>query len=43
MTIFEYAIPFVFLVVATFVWLMRDNTQWKLMNDRPFRFKFFFF
>jgi predicted nuclease with TOPRIM domain len=34
MTIFEYAIPFVFLVVATFVWLMRDNTQWKLMNDR---------
>lgn len=34
MTVFEYAIPFVFLVVATSVWLMRDNTQWKLMNDR---------
>lgn len=34
MTVYEYAIPFVFLVVATSVWLMRDNTQWKLMNDR---------
>lgn len=34
MTVYEYAIPFVFLVVATSVWLMRDNTQWKSMNDR---------
>lgn len=31
---FLMAIAFFFLVVATFVWLSRDNTQWKLMNDR---------